>query len=122
MRKVMVVLILILVAVSFSACKGPEPVSFEELLSYDNAIAHVRASDIVGIQAGTTYREILTRLGATRDMGSGLHIAQYVMDEKQNLYIGFADADERCAKSGTEVLRSAHPSSTREARSASEAL
>ena len=112
MRKVMVVLILILVAVSFSACKGPEPVSFEELLPYDNAIAHVRASDIVGIQAGTTYREILTRLGATRDMGSGLHIAQYVMDEKQNLYIGFADADECCAKSGTEVLRSAHPSST----------
>jgi hypothetical protein len=109
MRRIVVVLALIVVAVSLTTCRRPNTVSFEELLSYDNAIAHVRRSDVESIQAGTTYRKILTRLGATRDTGSGLHIAQYVVDEKQNLYIGFADPDEACAKSGMELLQSAQP-------------
>ena len=83
--------------------------TFAALLSYDNAIAHIRASDVESIRKGMTYQEILTRLGATRDTGSGLHIAQYVVDEKQNLYIGFADADEVCTKSGSELLQNAQP-------------
>jgi hypothetical protein len=109
MRRAMAIIALIAVVISLIACKGPELVSFEELLSYDNAIAHVRASDVESIAKGTTYREILTRLGATRDTGSGLHIAQYVVDEKQNLYIGFADAGEACTKSGSELLQNAQP-------------
>jgi hypothetical protein len=76
MRRVLAVLILIAVTVSLTACKGPEPVSLDELLSYNNIIAHIRASDVESIPKGLTYREIITRLGKSRDVGSGLHVAQ----------------------------------------------
>jgi hypothetical protein len=109
MRRIVAVLTLIAVAVSLTACRGPKTVTFEELFSPYNAVGHVRAHDVESIPQGMTYREIITRLGATRDTGSGLHIAQYVVDEKQSLYIGFADADEACTKSGTELLQSAQP-------------
>jgi hypothetical protein len=107
MRRIVAIIALIAIAVSLGACKGPEPVNFEELLSYDNPIAHVRTSDVEGIQAGTTYREILTRLGATRDIGSGLHVGVYVVDDKENVYISFVDPDEVYTKGGTELLQSA---------------
>jgi hypothetical protein len=84
-------------------------VSFEKLFSPYNAVGHVRARDVESIPKGMTYREIITRLGATRDVGSGLHVAQYVVDDKENLYISFADPDEACAKSGTELLQSVQP-------------
>jgi len=109
MKKVIVVLILIVVAVSLTACKGREPVSFEELLSPYNDIGHVRARDVESITRGMTYRQIITRLGATHDMGSGLHIAVYVVDDKENLYFSVADPDLACTKSGTELLQSAQP-------------
>jgi hypothetical protein len=108
-RAVAAIMALIAIAVSLTACRGPEPMSFEELFSPYNPVGHVRTSDVESIRKGITYREILTRLGATRDTGSGLHIAQYVVDEKQNLYIGFADADEVCTKSGSELLQNAQP-------------
>ena len=109
MKKVIVVLILIVVAVSLTACKGREPVSFEELLSPYNAIGHVRARDVESITRGMTYRQIITRLGATQDMGSGLHVAVYVVDDKENLYFSIGDPDLVCTKSGTELLQSAQP-------------
>ena len=119
MKKVVAVLILIVVAVSLTACKGREPVSFEELLSPYNAIGHVRARDVESIPKGTTYREIITRLGATRDLGSGLHVALYIVDDKENLYLSIVDPDLACTKSGTELLQSAQPTSTRVTRLAS---
>jgi len=109
MKKVVAVLILIVVVVSLTACKGREPVSFEELLSPYNAVGHVRARDVESISKGTTYREIITRLGATRDLGSGLHVALYIVDDKENLYLSIVDPDLACTKSGTELLQSAQP-------------
>ncbi|MFA4932262.1 MAG: DUF3221 domain-containing protein [Caldisericia bacterium] len=109
MRRLVAVLTLIAVAVSLVACKGPGPVSLEELLSYDHAVGHVRASDVESIPKGMTYREIITRLGTTRDVGSGLHIALYIVDDKRNLHISFADADESCSRSGAELLQGALP-------------
>jgi len=108
-RAVAAIMALIAIAVSLTACRGPEPMSFEELFSPYNPVGHVRTSDVESIRMGTTYREIITRLGATRDVGSGLHIAQYVVDEKQTLYIGFADPNEVCPKSGAELLKGAQP-------------
>jgi len=100
---------LIVIAVSLTACKGPEPMTFAELLRYDNPIAHVRASDVESITKGTTYRQIITRLGATQDVGSGLHVAVYVVDDKKNLYFSLVDPDEVCTKSGAELLQGAQP-------------
>jgi len=104
MRRVMAIMALIAVAVSLTACSGPEPVSFEELFSPYNPVGHVRTSDVESIRMGTTYREIITRLGATRDVGSGLHVAQYVVDEKLDLYFSFADPSETCTQGGRGLL------------------
>ncbi len=109
MRRAVVIMALIAIAVSLTACKGPGPVSFEELLQYDNPIAHIHASDVESITKGMTYRQIITRLGATQDVGSGLHVAVYVVDDKENLYFSLVNPDEVCAKSGTELLQSAQP-------------
>jgi hypothetical protein len=109
MTRAVAIMALIAVTVSLTACKGPEPMTFEELLSYDNAIAHVRASAVESLPKGMTYREIITRLGATRDVGSGLHVAVYVVDDKENLYFSLVDPDEVCAKSGTELLQGVQP-------------
>ncbi len=109
MRRIAVVFVLTAIAVSLTACKGPRPMTFEELFSPYNAVGHVRARDVESISKGATYREIITRLGKTRDVGSGLHVAQYVVDKKENLYVSFADPDEACTKSGAELLQSAHP-------------
>ena len=109
MRRIMAVLALMVVVISLTSCKSSGAVSFEKLFSPYNAVGHVRARDVESIPKGMTYREIITRLGATRDVGSGLHVAQYVVDDKENLYISFADPDEACAKSGTELLQSVQP-------------
>jgi hypothetical protein len=104
MRRAVVIMALIAIAFSLTACKGPEPVSFEELFSPYNPVGHVRTSDVESVRMGTTYREILTLLGATRDVGSGLYVAQYVVDEKLDLYLSFADPSDTCKQSGRELL------------------
>jgi len=109
MRRAIAVVTLIVIAVSLAACRGPEPMTFEELLRYDNPIAHVRTSDVESITRGMTYLQIITRLGATRDVGSGLHVAVYVVDDKENLYFSLVDPDEVCTKSGAELLQGAQP-------------
>lgn len=109
MRRVVAIMALIAVAVSLTACKRPNTVNFDELFSPYNPVGHVRTSDVESIRMGTTYREIITRLGATRDVGSGLHVAVYVVDDKENVYISFADPDEVCAKSGAELLQGTQP-------------
>jgi hypothetical protein len=109
MRRIVAVVALIAVAVSLTACKSSGNVSFEELLSPYNAVGRVRASDVESIPNRMTYRKMIARLGTTKDVGSGLCVAQYVVDDKENLYISFADPDEACAKSGTELLQGAQP-------------
>lgn len=109
MRRVVAVLILIAVAVSLTACKSPGTVSFDELFSPYNAVGHVRARDVESIPKGMTYRKMIARLGTTKDVSSGLHVALYVVDDKQNLYISFADPNESCSRSGAELLQSAQP-------------
>jgi hypothetical protein len=104
MRRAVVIMALIAIAFSLTACRGLEPVSFEELFSPYNPVGHIRTSDVESIQMGTTYREIITRLGATRDVGSGLHVAQYVVDEKLDLYLSFADPSDTCKQSGRGLL------------------
>ena len=109
MRRAIAVVALIAVVVSLAACKGLEPMTFEEWFRYDNPVAGVRASDVESKTKGMTYRQIITRLGATRDVGSGLHVATYVVNDKENLYFSLVDPGEVCAKTGIELLKSAQP-------------
>lgn len=73
--------------------------------------AHITSDQIAAIRAGTAYKDIIADLGETKDIGSGLHVLQYAVDGDKILYLSFADKDDVCAKSGTELLSELVPAS-----------
>src|SRR5659263_506969 len=119
MKKVVAVLILIVVAVSLTACKGREPVSFEELLSPYNAIGHVRARDVESIPKGTTYREIITRLGATQDLAAVSTLRCTLWTTRKTCISPLAIRTWPARRVEQSCCRVLSPSSTRVTRSAS---
>jgi hypothetical protein len=82
----------------------------EDALRWDNPIRYVTSDDIRGITKGMTYGAIVTRLGPTRDVGSGLHVALYValyiVDRAKSLYLSFAGLEQVCSRDGAELLQS----------------
>jgi hypothetical protein len=52
-----------------------------------------------------TYEEIIKVLGPTKDIGSGVFVAQYIVDEKLSLTISFINISDKCALSGEELLK-----------------
>jgi hypothetical protein len=105
MRRAVAIMALIAIAVSLTACKGPEPVIFEELLRYDNPVGYINTRDVESIKKGTTYGVIIRRLGPTHDVGSGLHVAHYIVDETKSLYLSFGSQEDICPKDGVELVR-----------------
>jgi hypothetical protein len=88
-------------------------VSSPEVKEYYDAIVdymgllptvHVTSAQVAAILAGTTYKAIIAALGQTKDIGSGLHVLQYVVDGNKILYLSYADENDVCAKSGAELL------------------
>jgi hypothetical protein len=108
-RAVVAVLVLIAVAASLAGCSSRSAVNFDEALLWNNPVGHVSTRDVESIRKGMTYREIIARLGPTKDTGSGLHIAVYIVDGSKTMYFSFASSDDACPKSGNELLQSAQP-------------
>lgn len=109
MRRVVVVLMLIAILVTLTACKSSGTMIFEELFRYDNPVGYINSRDVESIRKGTTYAEIIRQLGLTHDVGSGLHVAHYIVDMAHNLYFSFASPDDVCPKSGVELSQSLQP-------------
>ena len=79
-------------------------ISDEELVSIYNDVAEVSREDVLKIESGMTYRQIITALGPTQDVGSGLHVAAYLVDGKDNLLISYTELDGVSERSGEELL------------------
>ncbi len=109
MKRLTAVVVLMVIALSLTACNSSGAPDFYEVLSPYNAVGHVSTRDVEGIDRGTVYRQIIAKLGATRDVGSGLHVARYVVDGRMNLYVSFASPDDVCTMSGSELLQRAQP-------------
>lgn len=79
---------------------------YDSVIDYASLVptAHITSAQIAAIKAGTAYKDIVTALGETKDIGSGLHVLQYAVDGDKILYLSFADENDVCAKSGTELL------------------
>jgi hypothetical protein len=108
-RAVVAVLVLIVVAAVLTGCKSAGTVSFDKAFLWNNPVGHVTTRDVESITKEMTYREVIGRLGSTKDTGSGLHIAVYIVDDSKTLYFSFASPDDVCTKSGKELLQSAQP-------------
>jgi cell division protein FtsB len=66
--------------------------------------AKITSDQIKAIKAGTSYKDIISQLGVTKDVGSGMHVLQYAVDGDKIFYLSFADENDICAKSGEELL------------------
>ncbi|HAX71888.1 MAG TPA: hypothetical protein DCY20_00030 [Firmicutes bacterium] len=66
----------------------------------------ISMEQLLEVKAGMTYEEVVKLLGATRDIGSGRHVLQYVVDDNKILYLGFGDYKEKCLRSGADLAKS----------------
>ncbi len=89
-------------ALLFLGCSAP--VADSELVSPFNEVAKILSSDVEKLDANLSYKQIITELGATQDIGSGVHMAVYLVDSRYNLLISFADLSDVCELSGIKLL------------------
>ncbi len=102
MKKRQLGLIMGLMAVLVLA--GCSKTTVSDLISPQNSVASVSSGSIEEIEAGTTYGDILAKLGTTQDVGSGMHVAVYLVDGDQYLHLSFTRLDEVCPMSGAALL------------------
>ena len=95
-----------LIALLLLAGCGAAQISDEELVSIYNDVAKVSREDVLKIESVMTYRQVITALGPTQDVGSGLYVAAYLVDGKDNLLISYTELDDVNERSGEELLES----------------
>lgn len=78
-----------------------------QLLSPNNEIKSISKKNILEIKQGMPYIEIIKKLGSTKDVGSGLFVALYIVDEKASLTISFANINDKCTLNGDQILERA---------------
>ncbi len=72
------------------------------MLTYTKKIL---SEDVLNIEKGMTYKEIIDLLGETKDIGTvDEHTLMYVVDGTKLLYLKFSDEDDVCELSGKELL------------------
>lgn len=101
-----------LCVIIISACTVNEDLSEVEeasddsmqLTSPDFEVRHITSEKLIEIEAGSTYEQVIRTLGSTKDIGSGLYVAAYQVDDVYDLLISYADLEDICKKSGEEML------------------
>jgi len=110
MRRLVVMILALMAALAMlTGCRRTSPVSLEQALRWDNPVGYVTTGDIDSITKGMPYADIITRLGPTHDIGSGQHVAHYIVDETKSLYLSFGSLEDVCRKDGAELLQSLEP-------------
>ncbi|MFZ2413668.1 MAG: hypothetical protein WAW16_05555 [Candidatus Cryosericum sp.] len=104
-RIVLVVMALAGVVIMLAGCNATRKANMEEALRWDNPVGYVTTNDVRRITKGMTYADIITWLGPTRDIGSGLHVAHYIVDDAKSLYLSFGNPEDICPKDGVELVR-----------------
>ena len=101
-----IALVALAIVITLTGCRATSKFNMEDALRWDNPIGYVTRGDISDITKGMTYAAIIERLGPTRDVGSGLHVALYIVDRTKSLYLSFAGLEQICSKDGAELLQS----------------
>lgn len=76
--------------------------TINNLVTSDNKVASITKTELLSIKEGTTYADIFKKLGKTKDVGSGLHVAEYSINGG-SVYISFVNYGDKNKLSGLEL-------------------
>ncbi len=86
--------------------QGPEEI-YATICTYNmlTYTKRISSEDVLKIDKGMTYKDIIKLLGETKDIGTiDEHVLMYVVDGTKLLYLKFSDEDEVCQRTGKELL------------------
>ena len=104
-RKALYFLVIVLAALWMLAGCAPSA-DTSELVNIENEVAGIFSTEVAKIEANMTYEQIFTALGPTQDVGSGQHVAAYIVDYENYLLISFENLSDKCPLSGEQLLDS----------------
>jgi hypothetical protein len=85
----------------------------ENLINASNDIGKVKKATVKEIKKGATFEEIIKLLGKTRDVGSGLHVAVYALEDGAPIYFSYGDIKDTNKLSGAQIILNARLNSLR---------
>ena len=122
--KISIIITVLLVAITFiglTGCikGGDDEVALrhkyetEKLINASNDIGRVKKASVKEIKKGMTFEEIINKLGKTRDVGSGLHVAVFALEDGAPIYFSYGDIKEINKLSGDQIIQNAELNSLR---------
>lgn len=81
---------------------------YRALKNYNSltSTGRITSEQVEALKAGLSYGEIIDALGATKDVGDGEHMLQYLVDGSKLLVLTFVEESDICPYSGKELLSS----------------
>ncbi len=77
---------------------------FTDLLAEKESIKAIYSEDIKELSATMTYKEVVEKLGPTRDVGHSRYILEYRVDDIYSLKLTYGNDQEKLGISGEELL------------------
>ncbi|MBZ9688514.1 hypothetical protein G9F72_019480 [Clostridium estertheticum] len=121
MSRIITVLLIAITFIGLTGCikGGADEVALrqkhetENLINASNDIGKVKEATVKEIKKGMTFEEIIKQLGKTRDVGSGLYVAVYALEDGAPIYFSYGDIKETNKLSGDEIIVNARLNSLR---------
>ncbi|MGV8979765.1 hypothetical protein [Clostridium sp.] len=123
-RKISGIITVLLIAITFIGLTGcikggadevalRQKYETENLINVSNNIGKVKESTVKEIKVGMTFEEIIKKLGKSKDIGSGLYVAVYALEDGAPIYFSYGDIKETTKLSGNEIIMNARLNSLR---------
>lgn len=119
--RIITILLIVITFIGLTGCikGGADEVALrqkyetEKLINASNDIGKVKEAAVKEIKKGMTFEEIIKKLGKTRDVGSGLHVAVYALEDGAPIYFSYGDLKETNKLSGDQIIINARLNSLR---------
>lgn len=94
--------------------KGENSESLDKILDnkeekQKNDLTNVTREDVEKLQPNMTYKDVINILGETEDVGSGIYILEYKVDDKYILSIPFTSMESELGVYGKDLLKGLQP-------------
>lgn len=105
MKKLFALILIVLVFGLLAYYVSEKPIDDQALVSIENDIRVIPTSLLNKVEYDMTFRQVITLLGPTKDVGSGMHVAIYGLQEGKTLKLSYADLDDTCPYNGEDLLK-----------------